>query len=322
MTALAALSPWCVTQIRDYDLVVLRKWGRRVEGEIPPGLKWYWPVINTVHRYDARPRPIKINEKDETTHLAGIGTQSREGWFVGVSTDIVYTLDRDKWQAVDDNFGSDDTEETRRQIESRIRVSVRSAVQNLMPQYDIEYLLDHRNEMLHNARVVLGISQGAISGTQTIAGPDGNQIQVEVKLPSPLPIPLSEFGVQIKDLAAQFNTLPEYDLLQKETAGYRSKARLAIERAEHLEKEQKVAEEEAKLRKIEGIGKAEAELAVLRAKQQISPMISFIEKWNGKLPEVLAGLGATESVVSDLIASRIVDRQNRNASPPGDQKKD
>jgi hypothetical protein len=320
VAGIAALSPLCVTQIRDYDLVVLRKWGKRVEGEIPPGLKWYWPVINTVHRYDIRPRAIQIDSKGET-NLSGIGTQSREGWPVGVITDITYTLDRDKWQAIDDNFGSDDTEETRRQIENRIKIEVRYAIQNLMPQYDLEYLLDHRSELLQNAYVELGLSNDEVPGTQQTTAPDGKQEPFAVRLLKPLPIQrLSEVGVLIRSLAVQFNTPSDYDALQKKSATDRTAAKLARERADQLKQEQKVAEEEAKVRKIEAVGKAESELAVLRAKEQVSSMISFLEKWNGKLPEVVTSSPVAESIVNELVSSRALDRVSQNKAPQADQK--
>src|SRR4051794_24087840 len=69
MAAFIAAAPICVTQIRDYDLVVLRRWEKRVDGEIEAGLKWYWPFINTIHRYDTRPRMIYIKEQDNDDHV-------------------------------------------------------------------------------------------------------------------------------------------------------------------------------------------------------------------------------------------------------------
>lgn len=309
VAGMAALSPFCVTQIRDYDLVVLREWGKRVNGEIPPGLKWYWPIINSIHRYDIRPRMIEIRERDQdgSEHLAGIGALSRDGWQVGVVTSISYTLDRDKWQAVDDNFGSDDSETTRKQIESRIKVDVRHAIQNLMPQYGLEYLLDHRSELIQNTYVTLGLSNSPNPGTQQTVDPKGDLMPFEVRIPHPLPIePLSRVGIVLKSLAVQFETLADFDKLQRESAISRTKSRLAVERAEQFRREQQVAEEEAKVLKIEAMGKAEAELAILRAKQQVSPATTFFEKWNGKLPEVILGSDAgVQQVLGELIRSRV-----------------
>jgi regulator of protease activity HflC (stomatin/prohibitin superfamily) len=302
-----AAAPFCVTQIRDYELVVLRKWGERIEGQIEPGLKWYWPFINTIHRYDIRPRLIEMNKKEQS--YSGVGAQSRDGWQVGVQTFISYTLDRKKWQAVDDNFGSDDTEATRQQIEARIKLEVRNAIQNLMPQYGMDYLLDHRSELVRNIYVTLGLSDEMKPGSQEIVASDGSRVPFEVKIPSPLPIErLNQVGVVIGSIGIQFDTPPAFDELRQEGAESRTKAELANQKATQLAREQKVAEERAKLSKIEASARAEAELTLLRVREQMSPAAAFVEKWDGKLPQIITGLDvAGQQMLGALIRSRVAD---------------
>ena len=303
--ALVAASPFCATQVKDYELVVVREWGKRVEGAVNPGLRWFWPMMNTIHRYDTRPRMLELCKSYGEGEPLGVGARTRDRWHIGVLTTIHYTLDRAMWREVDDNFGSDDSQQSRKQIEDRITAEVRHAIQNLAPQYDMSYLLAHRAELIQNTLATLQITSDAASGTQT----DDKNIPLKVTLPEPLPAQrLKQVGINIKYLTMQFDTPAEYDKQQNEIAVVLGEARRSQEELAQVAQQKKLAEAKSELQNIESKSKAEAELELLKVQQQAPAIFSFLQRWDGHLPEFMGG--------SDALSAQLFDHATQMSATP------
>lgn len=301
--AIVVATPFCVTAVKDYELVVVRKWGKRVDGAVEPGPRWFWPIQNTVHRYDTRPQHIELKGAFSPGEPMGIGARTRDRRHVGLVTTIHYTLDSENWEAIDDNFGSDDSAESRQQIETRIVSEVRHAIQNLVPQYELEYLHSHRGELIHDVLFTLELTNTEEPGSQT----DMDDQPIIIVPPTPLPIErLQAVGIVIKYLEMQLDTPDGFEQEMDELAAIEADEKKATAKAPQLVQEKLVAAAEQEIANIWARASAEHELEMLQAKSQAAPLTSFLDKWDWRLPQVIVvGSDTSPDLVNDLLQSHI-----------------
>jgi len=232
----------------------------------------------------------------------GVGSETLDNWHVGVMVSLQYTLDRKMWKKIDDTFGSKDSDETRRKIEKRIEGEVTNAIQTLMPQYDLEYLLDHRTDLEKNVALMLGLPGDWETGPA---------VHPIFRPSSPPGGSLKDIGITVVWMAFQFDTPPKYDQEKNQIAFNRLAQEEADTRASQLRHEQAAAKEKLEVSRIEAESNSESALAMLRVTEGVSPTTAFIQKWNGNLPQILVSSGVTD-LIGDLIRLRDLAGPNEN----------
>lgn len=297
--------PFFYRTVHDDELVMMKRWGALVETPVAAGPAFFLPFIHSVHQYDAKPASFEIKPSNGDDDIKGIPAQTRDMWRIGVQVQVFYKLNKSQGKAIVDNFGADDSDKARKLIELRILAEVSHAIQNLVPQYSIQYLLAHRAELEHNVLVVLGLARDHDYGTQV----DDAGRPIPVVPPNPLPWErLAHVGIDLNVLATSFE-------LPKEYHDERSRLAAVIAERAHIVESRKTVQERirmqndnlelAKLADVLAVTEAKTHAAVREAKLQAekgSPINVFLGKWNGMLPQTLVtGENLAESFVETAV---------------------
>lgn len=294
------LSPFCVTIVHEYELVVTETLGDvNADEAARPGLHWYWPFINRVYRYDTRPKVYQIIspvEPDKDEKL-GIGMRSLDGWHAGAIVRLRYHLNKQKAEPIVANFGDRDSAEARKLIEEAIELQVRSAVQSLAPKYVLEHMRSNRTEFANNVLYILGYPVQPITGSQMVVSQDddGNVTEKLTSIEIPEPIfgdkthgdRLADLGIEITFLEVEMDTSSEYDAKMQLLANLvlDEQHEIRKQRLTDLELQSVAKQSELEEKRVEQ--KAKEIETLLRARDAVSPVTQFCDKWDGKLPHAI-----------------------------------
>jgi len=72
-----SLSYAFVDTIRDDELVMLQRWGALQHAPVEPGLRWFWPIMDKMRRYDTRPRKITVTDEYQSQEYNGIASLTK-----------------------------------------------------------------------------------------------------------------------------------------------------------------------------------------------------------------------------------------------------
>ena len=282
---------YCVTTVSDYELVMFYRFGALKRSAVKPGLNWFFPVIDSVYRFDVRTKsilvedPILYDEKD----ISGIRIKTRDGWSIGAVTSIYYSIDKEKGYELITVYGASDSEEARKQMEQRIEDEFRYAIQTLAPQYTLDYMISNRSELIANVQYILGLSNSFDTGAQI--GEQGSTSLVQ----KPAPLigedqpgkRLSDLGLIIEYIKIDLDLPVEYMAQEEEYASLVRDRKLEEEKQEYLVLKKKTLSQENEISKVEATGEAEAIQITGEAKADLPPHIFYVDKWNGQLPETV-----------------------------------
>lgn len=299
LASFTVLSPFCVTIVHEYELVVTETLGD-VKSDLAerPGLHWYWPFINRVYRYDIRPKIYQIIKPVEPEdEKLGIGMRTLDGWHAGAIVRIRYHLNKEKAEAIVANFGDRDSAEARRMIEEAIDLQVRSAVQSLAPKYVLEHIRANRTEFANNVLYILGYPVEPITSSQKVVSqdPEGNVTEKLTPVEIPKPIfgddihgdRLADLGIEITFLEIEMDTSSQYEEKMQLLAD------LVLEEAHEIRKQRLVdlqlrsVDRETELEEKRIAQKANEIEILLRARDGVSPFTQFCDRWDGKLPNTI-----------------------------------
>mgnify|MGYP001801747019 FL=1 len=96
-----------VTQVQEYELVMVHRWGRLLKTPAEPGLNWFVPWMDKVYRYDTRLSQVYIDGKEG--NYSKIPVETRDKYLTDVIVSVHYRLNKDKGRAIVENFGSTDS---------------------------------------------------------------------------------------------------------------------------------------------------------------------------------------------------------------------
>ena len=290
------LSPFCLTKVTDHELVMISNMGRIDPMPAESGLKWFWPFIDEVKRFDTRPIDYHIdsydaNESDlppggknnsDNEKFRGIGAETKDGWPVGVVTHILYSLDKSKGLNIVQTFGLDDSDEARQAIERRIDVEARHAIQNLVPQFELTYLMTNRDELGQYALSVFGLSNVA----------PGNGKKINIPKPLYPTTTLNDIGIVIKYISFELDVPGSYSNERMKAARSIERIKTLKNRDKELAEEEEVKKKELALESLAEIENAKSEAEAIRIindeRSKVDETALFIEKWNGVLPSTIA----------------------------------
>ncbi|MEL6638816.1 MAG: SPFH domain-containing protein [Bacteroidota bacterium] len=251
-----------VTQVQEYELVMVHRWGRLLKTPAEPGLNWFVPWMDKVYRYDTRLSQVYIDGKEG--NYSKIPVETRDKYLTDVIVSVHYRLNKDKGRAIVENFGSTDSKEARIKVEERIEDEIRYAVQNLCPQYELRYLIQNRSLLIDNCLYLLGFEKDPFSVQDSI-------VKVipppyEVIIPGPMPGErLAGIGIEINYIQIEFEPPPTYSAKRDLSTSLKEIEELAIR-------------DSAEVRRL---------LYRLGALEEIPIELLFMDKWNGALPHSL-----------------------------------
>ncbi|MEM6736881.1 MAG: SPFH domain-containing protein [Bacteroidota bacterium] len=276
------LSPFCVTQVTDYELVMVHRWGKINETPVTPGLKWFWPIIDKIHRYDLRQRNIIIDDNTADTlagGIAGIDIETRDKYHAGLTVSVYYELDRSRGKTLVEKYGADDSEEARVLIERRVEDEVRYALQNLCPQYNLGDIIKNRAAIIHNAMYLLGFQnnyltkQTSSKNDSTLGYVINHLPEYDISIPGPMMEDerLPDLGILVRYMRLEVHTPQIYES--------RNNSELILLELE-IEAQQEIKRAQIDSIKV-GINKYNYE--------QLSKLgkMYFLDQWDGKLPTTL-----------------------------------
>jgi regulator of protease activity HflC (stomatin/prohibitin superfamily) len=298
-----AISPFCLTIVNEHQLVTVSRLGKLNTTFTESGLHWFWPLIDTVHRYDTRPVIFNIDLADksekDSEQLLGIGAQTKEGWHIGVVVHTSYTLDKSKALRIIETFGEDDTQESRAAIASRLDSEIKHAIQNLTPQYNINYILTHRDELGNNAQAVLGLFDKNKADEINVR----NGSKISLPLPLKPNTTLNDIGIKLDHISFELNIPKAYQAERNKAALFQEQSATYSQQLNTLEKSKAAKEKELEIANQETRKKAETQAYVLETLNQqrrnTPKFIAFFEKWDGKLPQVVTNDSAISSMLDD-----------------------
>ncbi|WP_299442551.1 SPFH domain-containing protein [uncultured Aquimarina sp.] len=265
---LIILAPFCVTQVKDYELVMVHRWGSLKQTPVKPGLKWFWPIMDKVHRFDLRQKNITLTDRHDNSGIEGIDFETRDKYHAGFIASIHYTLDKSKGKVLVDAYGAKDSEETRKLIETRIEDEVRYSLQNLGPQYNLSDIIQNRAALIHNALFTMGFKKTSLTkkSDNLKSGIKDHLPDYQITIPGPMMDDerLPDLGIIIKYMRLEIYTPETYES--------KNKVELSLLELDDYEKNE-LKRAEIKSKSMEELKKG--------------ALIYFLDKWDGRLPESL-----------------------------------
>jgi regulator of protease activity HflC (stomatin/prohibitin superfamily) len=271
--ALFALISWGCRVVNEDQIALQYRWGKMDAEPLEPGFHVLWPGYGLV-LFDNTRHHISMDDKDPEEAVIGIGAQTKEKYVVGVVVDLEYKINPKLAVNLLKGYGRQDSTETRKRIEERIKAEVRMAVRHATPEYMMEELINNRDQL----RDII-VYQLAPSGAKP------SDAIVSHSLGAKPATTAADLGIEVTPLEIAYSVPDEYKAAQLKMT---EKALLAANRSydEEVSRNQEIELANAKRQKdIDGTT-ADAHAALER-----SSMLGIVtQKWNGVLPNtVLVG---------------------------------
>lgn len=294
--ALIAAAPLCYTSVYPHELVVEYRLGMITDYSVNSGPHWVWPIVEKYERYDTRDTKIEMKGKRSSSrnNLPGVGTQTKEGYLIGVVVDIHYSLDRNKSQTIVESFGIKEGVDLRSSLEERIEDQVASSIRATFPHKTMEQLIDNPPQIIKQLNYLLGKEfkndSFAIERFQT---------------------PLQELGILITDLTYTVETTQAYKKAELELITEVSKSDKLKAEKENLEIQIQLLKKQREMKVYEA--NTEKKVAVLKkAAQEGSLEEQVIRKWDGAMPSTIVNGSDYPSNLMTLLFAQS-ESQNKQA---------